>query len=102
MENLLHKMKDNNIEVYNFSDLKICDKLGEGANGEVYRSFICNKRCAAKKISQDHINSNIDYKYFLNDILYEIKIGKKFNSKRIMKIFGFSYDEENNENHEKL
>ena len=44
MENLLHKMKDNNIEVYNFSDLKICDKLGEGANGKVYRSFICNKR----------------------------------------------------------
>jgi len=97
MEKLLHKMHVNNIEVYKFSDLKICDKLGEGANGKVYRSYICNKRCAAKKLSQDHINSNIDYKYFLNEILYEIKIGKKFNSKRIMKIYGFSYDKENNE-----
>ena len=58
MEKLLNKMHDNNIEVYNFSDLKICNKIGEGANGKVYRSYILNKRCAAKKLSQNHINSN--------------------------------------------
>ena len=50
-----------------------------------------------KKIHHTHFNTKSDYNYFLNEILLEIKISNNFDSKRIMKNFGFSHDKENNE-----
>ena len=95
MVNLLNKIKENNITIYDFKDLNICGELGEGANGTVYRCNIFNKRYAVKKLHQTNIKSKSNY--LLNEILNEIDIGQKLNSKRIMKIYGMSYNEEKKE-----
>ena len=80
MDTLLNKIKEKNIKIYNFNDLNICGELGEGANGKVYRCNIFNKRYAVKKLHQTHINSKLNYNYFLNEILNEINIGQNLNT----------------------
>ena len=97
IETFLKKLEKDNIRVFKFRNLRFFETLGEGANGIVYNCNYHNKRYAAKKIHKNHIISKNDYKYFINDIHEEIKIGKKFNSKRIMKIYGFSYDNDKDE-----
>jgi serine/threonine protein kinase len=97
IETFIEKLKKDNIKIFNFEELEIGRTLGEGANGIVYRCNYMNKRYAAKKIHKNHVLNNNEYKYFLNDIHYEIQTGNKFNSKRIMKIYGFCYDKNNEE-----
>ena len=89
----LKKLEKDNIKVFEFRNLRFFETLGAGATGKVYNCNYHNKRYAAKKIHKNHIIS----KKLLNDIHEEIQIGNIFNSKRIMKIYGFSYDNDKEE-----
>ena len=93
IETFIKKLDKDNIKIFKFIDLELLETLGEGATGKVYNCNYHNKSYAAKKIYKKHKISN----KFLNDIHKEIQIGKKFKSKRIMKIYGFSYDNDKSE-----
>ena len=94
MDNFLKEVKENDITIFPYESIVFKDKLGRGATGTVYETLINDRRCAVKHIRSCHVETNYDYKKYLKDILYELKTCKIFDSKRLMKIYGISYDED--------
>ena len=73
---------------YNFieyDDLNIDELLDKG-NAEVFKGKYLEKDVAIKKYKNDESNIN-------ESIFNELKIGSKIKSERLMKTYGYSYDE---------
>ena len=93
MEKFLEDIANNNIQIFPYESIVFKDKLGRGASGTVYETLINDRRYAVKHVRSCHVETNYDYKKYLKDILYELKTCKIFDSKRIMKLYGISYDD---------
>ena len=97
MENFFNSIRNQGLKVYPFDEIVFKEKLGAGANGTVYEGFFENKRYAFKKVSSHRVYTKYDRKVYIDDILYEIQTCNKFDTKRIMKIYGVSYNENTKE-----
>lgn len=97
MENFFHKILNNGLMVIPYKNILFKDKIGEGANGSVYEGVYENKRYAFKRVIAHRVKTKYDRKVYEKEILNEILICNCIQSKRIMKVFGVSYDETNEE-----
>jgi len=97
MENYFNSIRNIGLKVIPYDNIQFKDKLGEGANGTVYEGLHENKRYAFKRVSNHRVYNKYDRKMYEKDILNELKMCSCLNSKRIMKVYGISYDEINEE-----
>lgn len=97
MQNYFDSIRNIGLEVFPFDEIEFKEKLGEGANGSVYYGLYSNKRYAFKKVSNHRVISKYEKKIYERDIFNELKMCCCVNSKRIMKVYGISYDETNEE-----
>ena len=94
MNSLIKRLKKNDIRCYEFRDIIIGEYLGEGGFSSVYKCFIRDKLYAAKRLYYDFDDN---FTQFKNELFKELMVSKIMNSKRLTKVFGYSFDEENNE-----
>ena len=86
-------LEKSEICVYNFEDLCISESLGYGGYGQVYRGTVKEKKRALKRL---YFEMN-ELEVFLSYLLREMKYCKEIRSKRLLRIYGISYDELNEE-----
>ena len=89
----LDKLEKYEIRVYDFVDLSISESLGCGGYGKVYRGRVNGKKRALKRLYFEMYELDS----FLSYLLREMKYCKEMRSKRLLKIYGISYDETNEE-----
>jgi len=93
IHNFLLNLEKYAISVYNFEDLCISESLGYGGYGEVYRGTVKEKKRALKRLYFEMHELDV----FLSYLLREMKYCKEMRSKRLLRIYGISYDELNEE-----
>ena len=89
MDSLIKRLKDNNIRSYDFKDLHVDEYVGEGGFSSVYKCFIDGKLYAVNRLYFEFDDS---FEQFKKDLFKELMLSKIMTSKRFTKVFGFSYD----------
>ena len=97
MEKFFKEIRNQGLTVYPLEEIQFKDELGSGANGTVYEGLFENKRYAFKRVSAERVYTKYDRQVYIDDILQEIIICNKIKSKRIMKMYGVSYDKNTKE-----
>jgi len=97
MENYFNSIRNIGLKVIPYDNIYFKDILGEGANGTVYEGIFENKRFAFKRVSNHRVYTKYDRKIYEKDILNELRMCSSVESKRIMKVYGISYDDINEE-----
>ena len=94
--NMIFKsIKDLDFEEYEYKDIRFGKKLGNGANGEVYKCKIKSKNFAIKRIFTDWIQTREDIKNFNKDFYDELFVCSKMkNFKRIMQVYGVCFNKD--------
>ena len=93
MDNFFRKLEKYMVKVYDFSEIEIEKSLGVGGFGEVYKGKVCGQKRALKRLffEMDELEG------FLCDLLREMVYSKELTSKRFTRVYGLSYDNNNNE-----
>ena len=100
MDSFHEKMDEYSFSYFNQEDIKLTERLGSGAIGEVHEAeiFICQEplECIVKKMT----SGNYHYKEDIyDDIINEIKVGHQFmgSSNHLIDYYGYSLFEEKKE-----
>ena len=93
IQRFFSKLEKHSVKVYDFNEIKIEESLGEGGFGEVYKGYVCGEKRALKRLffEMDELDG------FLCDLLKEMVYSKDLVSKRLTRVYGISYDQENEE-----
>jgi len=89
-------IKTCHLKRYNFDDIKLENKIGEGGNANVYRCKIGCKNYAVKLYhSKVWCRRNGSLKSFFTCLTYEMKVAKRLeHAERSVKTYGYSYKKE--------
>ena len=93
MDKFFMKLEKYEVKVYDFSEVELGEMIGWGGFGEVYKGKVREKTRALKRL---FFEMN-ELQGFLSDLLRELVYSKELTSKRFTRIYGISYDKENNE-----
>ena len=78
-------------KIFKWETIKFKNYIGSGANGEVWKCEIKQKKYAIKKVLQDWVRTSDDKKQYYKDIFDELDICKKMiGKKRLMNVFGYT------------
>ena len=94
MNKFFGKLNKYGITEYNYDDLCIKETIGGGGFGEVSRCILKEEERACKRLYFE-MDETLDG--FLCDLLEELIYSTNLNNKRFMKVYGVSYDKENEE-----
>lgn len=89
MDPLIKRLKKNNVRSFDFQNVEIGEFLAEGGFSSVYKCTINDKLYAAKRLYFEFDDS---FEQFKKDLFKELMLSKIMTSKRFTKVFGFSYD----------
>ena len=94
MNSLIKRLKENNVCFYDYKNIDVGQFLGEGGFSSVYKCTIKGKLYAAKRLYFEFDDS---FNEFKSNLFKEFMLSKQLNSKRFTKIYGFSYDYDEDE-----
>ena len=96
MNKFLRKVEKYGVEMYDSDLLEISESIGVGGYGEVYRGRVNGKERALKRLFFE-MDDKKELEKFLCDLLRELVYSKELVSKRFTRVYGISYDKNNEE-----
>ena len=96
MDTFFSKIKKYEIKEYDFSNVIIGEQIGGGGFGSVYKCKVIGKERACKRLYFE-MGDSLELNEFLCNLLHELILSTNLKSKRFTKVYGISYDKENNE-----